>query len=135
MTEPTNARRPDGGPRARGCARGEARGHPQAIVSLKFHWEIDEYKTELAAGLKRIDDDDRLRHLLERAVRCVSLYDFHQSLLPTSKLAARIAPEVRREIIADWARQVLRRESRPPRSHRSRKRSGGRPFTRSGSRS
>ena len=47
-----------------------------------------------ADGLKRIADDDRLQHLLEHAVRCIDLYDFHQSLLPTSKLAARIAPEV-----------------------------------------
>ena len=104
MTESDKARCPGNGPRRAGAL--EARREDiLAILSLKFHWEIDDYKTELAAGLKRIDDDDRLRHLLERAVRCVSLYDFHQSLLPTSKLAARIAPEVRREIIADWARQ------------------------------
>jgi hypothetical protein len=58
-------------------------------------------------GLEGIVDDDRLRHLLEYALRCIYLFHFRRSLLPTTKRAARIAPEVRREIVADWARQYF----------------------------
>jgi hypothetical protein len=77
------------------------------VLSIRFNWDIDKHKAELTAGLERIDDDDRLQHLLEYAVRCIDLYHFYQSLLPTSKLAAKIDPEVRREIIADWARRYF----------------------------
>ncbi len=106
MNRPPKARRPDGRPRREGALQAR-REDILKIPSIRFHWEIDEHKAELTAGLERIDDDDRLQHLLEYAIRCSDLYHFHQSLLPSSKLAAKIDPDVRREIIADWARQFF----------------------------
>lgn len=106
MATSPKARRPAGDPRREG-ALDVRREDILSILSIRFHWDIDEHKAELAAGLERIDDDERLRHLLGYAVRCTDLSQFHQSLLPTSKLAARIDPKVRREIVADWARHYF----------------------------
>jgi hypothetical protein len=106
MSRSPKTRRPGSDPRREGALQAR-REDILKILSIRFHWDIDEHQAELTAGVERITDDDRLRHLLEYAVRCIDLYRFHQSLLPTSKLAAKIDPEVRREIIADWARHYF----------------------------
>lgn len=106
MSRSPGSRSRGGDPRSEGAL--EARREDiLGILSIRFHRDIDDRRAELAAGLERIDDDDRLRRLLEYAVRCIDLYQFHQSLLPTSKLAAGIDPEVRREIVAEWARHYF----------------------------
>jgi hypothetical protein len=106
MTETPEAQPINGDPRREGAL--EARREDiLKIVSIRFHWEIDDHKAELTAGLKRIADDDRLRHLLEYTVPCIDLFHVRQSLLPSTKRAAKIDPDVRREIVADWARQYF----------------------------
>ena len=62
------------------------------ILSIRFTWDIDDHRDELTAGLKRITDDDRLRHLLDYASACIDLFHFRQSLLPSSRRIAELAP-------------------------------------------
>jgi hypothetical protein len=97
----------NGGPRLDG-ARQARREDILQVLSIRFVWEIKEYKAELEERLKAIDDDDRLNDLLTYTLRCPDLFYFREALLPGSgSRAAKVDPRVRREIIAEWVQRYL----------------------------
>ncbi len=97
----------NGDPRLDG-ARQARREHILKVLSIRFVWEIKEHETELEERLKAIDDDDRLNDLLTYTLRCPDLFYFREALLTGSgSRAARIDPQVRREIIAEWVQRYL----------------------------
>jgi hypothetical protein len=78
------------------------------VLSLRFVHEIEEHGPELEDMLKAIDDDDRLNFLLTYSLRCPDLFYFREALLPGSgSRAAKIDPQARREIIAEWVQRYF----------------------------
>jgi hypothetical protein len=97
----------NGDPRIDG-ARQARREDILKVLSLRFVHEIEEDGPELEDMLKAIDDDDRLNFLLTYSLRCPDLFYFREALLPGSgSRAAKIDPQARREIIAEWVRRYF----------------------------
>jgi hypothetical protein len=78
------------------------------LLSLRFGHEMQWDGPELEDRLEAIEDDDRLNDLLAYSLRCPDPFYFREALLPgSSSRAAKIDPQVRREIIAEWVQRYF----------------------------
>jgi hypothetical protein len=97
----------NGDPRTEGT-RQARREDILKILSLRFAGEVKEVGAELKAELDAVIEDEGLRELFAYSLRCPDLFYFRETLLPGSgSRAAKIDPQVRRKMIAEWVQRYL----------------------------
>jgi hypothetical protein len=110
MAKSAERRGRNGDPRIDG-ARQARREDILKVLAIRFAGEVKEVEAELKAELDAVIEDEGLKELFAYSLRCPDLFSFRKMLLPGSgSRAARVDPQVRREIIAEWVQRYLHKD-------------------------